>query len=181
MRKRTLAFVGPESTGKTTLSRWVAEQWGLPWIEEVARQYLEHRGPRYRRQDVIHTALLQWAAESRALARADCVVSDTHLLVYHIWLLDKFGDDHPLFHDVLLGGRHVFYLLTAPDIPWVPDPLREDPHRRHAIFRRYVDEIARFRLPHAVIRGNGTARRRAVADVVRRWIGPPKIAPKPLR
>lgn len=33
-------FVGAHSTGKTTLARWVRDQYGLPMISEVARGVL---------------------------------------------------------------------------------------------------------------------------------------------
>ncbi len=168
MRRRlTLAFVGPESTAKTTLSHWVASRLKVPWIEEAAREYLRPSGRNYCRKDVLRMGLLQLESETSVLAKCPLVVSDTHVLVYHVWMLDKFKEDSLVFHDILLGRSDIFYILTAPDIEWVFDPLREDPHRRHLIFRMYQREITRFRLPHHIVRGQGEARYAAVLSILR--------------
>ncbi|MGO8608995.1 AAA family ATPase, partial [Rhizobium johnstonii] len=42
-----VALTGPESTGKTTLSRLLAEHYGTTWAQEYARYYLEQHGPGY--------------------------------------------------------------------------------------------------------------------------------------
>lgn len=35
-----IAFIGSAATGKTTLTRWVKKHYGLPMINEIARQVL---------------------------------------------------------------------------------------------------------------------------------------------
>jgi nicotinamide riboside kinase len=38
-----IAFTGPESCGKSTLAKWVSEQYNLPLSEEFAREYLAQK------------------------------------------------------------------------------------------------------------------------------------------
>ena len=42
-----ITIVGPESSGKTTLARQLAGEFGCPWVPEYAREYLEGRGGYY--------------------------------------------------------------------------------------------------------------------------------------
>ena len=37
-----VVLFGPESTGKTTLSRHLARHYNTVWIPEFAREYLQH-------------------------------------------------------------------------------------------------------------------------------------------
>ena len=36
-----IAFTGPESSGKTTLSEWVSQTYNMDLVEEYAREYLK--------------------------------------------------------------------------------------------------------------------------------------------
>ena len=38
-----IAFTGPESSGKSTLSSWLSAEIKLPLIEEYAREYLTEK------------------------------------------------------------------------------------------------------------------------------------------
>ncbi len=156
-----IAFVGPESTGKTTLARRLAAFLGVPYVPEAARHFLEHHGPHYDECDILTMLSRQLRSEAAAQARTALLVTDTNPLVYHVWLLDKFRRDHPYLHDLLLD-YHYITLLLWPDIPWTPDPLREDPHRREAILTTYRHELVRFRLPFHAIRGQGEKRWQSV-------------------
>ena len=40
---KRIAFVGPECTGKTTLSRTLAQRYQTVWAEEYMRTYLQHK------------------------------------------------------------------------------------------------------------------------------------------
>ena len=40
MRAMRIYFVGSHATGKTTMTRWVSQTYGLPMITEVARAVL---------------------------------------------------------------------------------------------------------------------------------------------
>lgn len=55
-----ITIVGPESSGKTTLSQQLAETFGCPWIPEFAREYLETLGVDYTFQDLEQMAKGQW-------------------------------------------------------------------------------------------------------------------------
>ncbi|HET7462380.1 MAG TPA: ATP-binding protein, partial [Longimicrobium sp.] len=87
-----IALVGPESSGKTTLARLLAEHYGAAWVEEYVREYMEQRdvGRGYARpfalDDLEHIGRGQIEAEDRAAAgAASLLFCDTELLTTEIW------------------------------------------------------------------------------------------------
>ena len=54
-----ITIVGPESSGKTTLARQLAMQFGCPWVPEYAREYLEKQGGYYNETDLEQIAIGQ--------------------------------------------------------------------------------------------------------------------------
>lgn len=162
---RVLCVTGTECTGKTTLSRALAERLGAPLVTEVARDYLAGRGG-YDRSDVLAIARAQLAAEQAALAAADLVVADTDLSVIQVWWEEKYGALDPWLAEALAQRSPRLYLLTCPDIPWEPDPLRESPNDRDRLHERYRAVLAASPHPVVEIAGLGDVRlRQALAAV----------------
>ncbi len=154
-----VAVVGPESCGKTTLTRALASAWGEPWVEEVARDWLEARGGVYGPDDLPILAELQRAREDAVAADARrFLFCDTNALVVRVWSEVKYGAVHPRVTAVERLDSYALHLLTAPDLPWEVDPLRESPNGRDALFGRYEAALRAAGVPYAVISGQGEAR-----------------------
>ena len=50
------------------------------------------------------------------------------------------------------------YLLCTPDLPWEPDPLRENGDRREYFFDWYKRELEELQAPYGIVSGTGEAR-----------------------
>ena len=153
-----ISIVGPESTGKTTLAHALAAHFGVACVEEYARAYLAGR-PGYDRADVEAIARGQMALEAQALGRGRLpVIFDTDLLVIRIWWQEKYG----ALPDWLTRAWHEQaprrYLLTAPDLAWEADPLRESPDDRERLFEVYRDGLMAEGLRFDIVRGTGAER-----------------------
>ena len=50
-------------------------------------------------------------------------------MVVKTWEQIRFGQQHPTIETIWQqqAQQYALYLLTAPDLPWQPDPLRETP------------------------------------------------------
>jgi NadR type nicotinamide-nucleotide adenylyltransferase len=154
-----IALIGPESTGKTTLSRQLAEHYCTVWVPEYAREYVEKLDRPYSLEDIGIIAQRHHENERLALAQArGRIFVDTEYLVSIIWAEERFGQvPDPLTE---WQERHPYdlYLLTEPDLPWEDDPVRENPHRREALFERYRKALEDRGLPYALVRGTGPSR-----------------------
>lgn len=141
-----VALTGPESTGKTTLSRLLAEHYRTAWAPEYARHYLEERGPRYTLADLEEIARGQLDAEASAVATATrqgrpLMFCDTDLLVIKIWAEHAFGACPEWILRQIELQRYDLILLLNVDLPWEPDPLREHPNHRQYFFELYQREL----------------------------------------
>lgn len=132
----TIVFTGPESSGKSTLAEWLSREYDLPIVPEYAREYLSEKS-NYIEEDVHEIAKGQKSREVAARAKYPRIICDTDLLTIKIWLQVKYGKDLTTTVDTV--GK--LYVLCVPDIPWEPDPLREDEHNRAALYRIYEEEL----------------------------------------
>jgi NadR type nicotinamide-nucleotide adenylyltransferase len=125
---RRIVVFGPESTGKTTLARRLAEHLGEPWAEEFVREFWTMRGGEIVAEDLGTIALGQIANEDRATAAARrAVVCDTNLLTCVLWNDVLFPGQCPAWvraeADARLRDGGLF-LFCDTDAPWTPDPQR---------------------------------------------------------
>ncbi|WP_139925771.1 AAA family ATPase [Hymenobacter sp. DG01] len=141
-----VALTGPESTGKTTLSRLLAQHYHTTWAPEYARQYLKERGPHYTLTDLEAIARGQLEAEEAAVASAarmgqPLVFLDTDLLVIKIWAEHAFGHCPEWIRRQIEVQHYHLVLLLNVDLPWEPDPLREHPNHRQYFYELYQREL----------------------------------------
>lgn len=154
---KKIVIIGPESTGKSTLTRGLAEKFGEPWVEEYAREYLENLGRAYNYDDLLKIAQGQIALEEQKLkAAAKLLFCDTDLHVIRVWSDHKFNTTHPWILKQIKERAYDLYFLTAIDIPWQEDPLREhpDPEMRKYFFNIYHQLLTASKTPFFLISGN---------------------------
>ena len=145
---------GPESCGKSTLSRSLGERFGVPVIPEAARQLLG--STRYESSDLLAIARLQ--SEWEQIDYADFAIADTDLQVVYIWWQERFGPAPRELANAYTSQSIRHYLLCAPDLPWQQDPLRENPENREQLFKLYEADLRSRGLGYDVIRGVGEQR-----------------------
>jgi nicotinamide riboside kinase len=169
-----VCVTGPECSGKTTLAHALATELGAPLVAEAARAMLDAPGgpgKRYTRNDVLAIAWEQLAAETAALASgAPVVIADTDLSVIRVWWEERYGALDPWLAGALRDLSPRRYLLALPDLPWVPDSLREAPRDRARLLARYRLVLGELGFPHAEIGGTGAVRFERALAVVEAWI-----------
>ncbi len=166
---RKIVITGPESTGKSTLCRQLAEHYGTSWVPEFARTYLEAKGSTYEQADLLKIARGQLATEDEIASRVKATAShlplfiDTDLHVIRIWSEYVFGDCDTAILKEIAVRHYDLYLLCDTDLPWNPDPLREYPdlEERRRIFCYYLDYLSNQPTPWAMISGREEDRLRS--------------------
>ena len=155
-----VGIIGPESTGKSTLSRYLSSRYDGIWVPEYARDYLEERAYAhaytYTREDVeeiAHYQIQKMAELSKAHKDEDVLVFfDTELIITKVWFLHKYGECPSWVEDALRAYPMDVYLLCYPDLAWEPDPVRENPNIRAYLFQWYEKEIQALNIPYYIIR-----------------------------
>ena len=153
-----VGIIGPESTGKSTLSRYLAQRYGGVLVEEYARTYLEERACSsgcaytYGREDVENIAHCQ-IEQLRMLSQEEGLAFfDTELIITKVWMLHKY-DECPIFVEEALRKYPMdVYLLCYPDLEWQPDPVRENPRIREYLFDWYEREVQALGVPYYIVR-----------------------------
>src|SRR5690606_11050767 len=123
---RRVAVIGPECTGKSDLSKFLAAEFNTVWVPEFAREYLDNLSRPYIIDDLTEIAKGQIEQEDSLTARANQVlICDTNLYVIKVWSNFKYGHCDPWILRQIAERPYDLYLLTYVDIPWEYDPLRE--------------------------------------------------------
>lgn len=164
-----IVIIGPESTGKSTLSRQLAGHYREPWVREYAREYIDCLDRPYHYDDLLAIAQGQVKLEDElAKKAARKLFCDTDLRVVKVWSEHKFGQTHDWIKKQIENREYALYLLTAIDIPWKDDPQREhaDPAMRAHFMQIYENEVRTSGLPWKTIRGGEDTRLQAAIDFI---------------
>ncbi len=156
---KRIAFVGPECTGKTTLSRELAWRYGTVWVEEYMRIYLQEKWDRERLTcvpaDLLPIARGQLALENAGLERA-CryLFCDTCLLELMIYSYLYYGYCHPAIEQAAVAHSYDIIFLTYIDVPWEADDLRDKPNEREKVFVFFRQMLDKYHIDYKILKGD---------------------------
>lgn len=152
-----IAVVGPESSGKTTLARHLAERKDGVWLPEYAREFLSDAN--YTEAELLKITHEQLAREADFIrANPHFGVLDTDGVVLRVWWQERFGQTPDLLESHLKAQAMRRYLVTYPDLPWEFDPRRESKGDLERLFDIYVTTLEHLGFDFFVVTGQGGAR-----------------------
>ena len=155
----SVAVVGPESTGKTTLTQSLSAYYSAVWVQEYAREYLTDLDGPYDQSDLLSIAAGQIKSLNESAKKANgLLLQDTDLMVIKIWSEVKYGDVNPWIQMQLELNLPDYYFLTFYDIPYEEDPLRESPKTRPELFDIYKKEVKKTGVPYTILKGSHRGR-----------------------
>jgi nicotinamide riboside kinase len=164
---KKIAFVGPESTGKTTISNSVAKKFSEPWVNEIARDYLQANGPKYSQSDIYAISVLQLQRENELLNKSDkFLFCDTNLLVSIVWSQFVFGGVSTELNNLFVPHSYSHYFLCNIDVPWQYDPLREHPNQREELFLMYQSKLEKYKVSYSILSGSNEYRLQQASKII---------------
>ncbi|MEO7213704.1 ATP-binding protein [Mucilaginibacter sp.] len=154
-----IAVVGPESTGKSTMSAFLARHFNTVWVPEYARSYCEKLTAAPTWQDEINMFTGQLALEEEFVPQANkLLICDTTFITVKIWSDHVFGESPREVLDELPKHPYDLYLLLNIDLPWEEDPLRDFPHMREHFMAVWYQELDALKANYVLISGTGDDR-----------------------
>ncbi len=164
-----VVVTGPECSGKSVLSAQLARHYGVQWVPEMARPYLENLDRPYVEDDLRIIGGLQLRVEEACVVHrpaAPVLICDTDLITIRIWGEEKFGRSDRWIVQHTEQRHYDLWLLCTPDIPWVFDPQRENPHDRDRLFEVYKLHLERSVKRHVHIHGDGPQRLQLAVEAI---------------
>jgi len=126
---KVVVLTGPESSGKSTLSRALAERFDAPLVSEYVREFIEQeqRDTCYADISTIAEQQLQRELAARAL-QPPLLLLDTNLLSNKLWSEALFNHSPAWIEEALLAQQYDLIGLLSPDgMPWQADGQRCQP------------------------------------------------------
>jgi len=167
-----IVLFGPESTGKSSLAKFLASHYKTYYVEEFARQYLQEKWDNFgkicEKQDLIPIAKGQIKNENIMSKKANRILfCDTDLLttaVYSRLYFNGFCDA-----DLDKFSKHNYYdlyLLMDIDIEWVKDDLRDRPNERAELFNMFKNVLIENNKNFMIISGNFEKRKKTSIECI---------------
>ena len=164
---RKIVLTGSESTGKSELATRLGEHFNAPVAHEFVREYAARRAGPLVFSDHGIIAHGQMAAEDAVIASAkDLVILDTDLVSTVVYCKDYFGYCPPWIEEEAVKRVGDLYLLLRPDIPWVPDGIRDRELHRAEMHALFADKLKELRVRVVEIGGEREERFAAAVQAI---------------
>lgn len=150
-----VGVIGPESTGKSSLARYLAKRYHGIYVPEYAREFVERKRTREVSYDEL-CEIARFQIEQMKSIESDAspvVFYDTELIVTKVWFEDAFGRVPEWLEEAIKSYPMDVYLLTSPDLPWTQDGTRYNgsDEKRQELFDRYEQAIQALNRPYYII------------------------------
>lgn len=157
--KIKIALYGPESTGKTTLAKQLAQHFQATWIPEFAREYLQNKWNFSQRicepDDLLPIALGQMKLENDALKTTEkYLFVDTNLMCTKVFSEIYYGFCDPILDKAARKHKYDLFLLTNIDVPFEKDDLRDKPNEREMLLEKFEKALLDNKKPYILLSGN---------------------------
>jgi HTH-type transcriptional regulator, transcriptional repressor of NAD biosynthesis genes len=163
---KKVAILGPESVGKTVLSKRLAEHFACPWVMEYGREYSQHKGDeKWVEQDFEMIAAIQQlfieqmcevVGDQYADSHQNLLVVDTEVLTTQVWAEVYLGKpvQSIVFDHVEKIQQFDLYIILDCDVPWINDGTRLYPNHREWYIAKLKEMLEQRGIEYTVISGS---------------------------
>lgn len=160
---KKIVMVGPESSGKTTMSNMLSERLSTSMVREYGADYIDNldmnkntrNNKDFTIMDINHIAAGQIYLEDMASTGGNkIIICDTDLMTTQIWSEIYFGTCPKWIVDESYNRKYYMHFLMDIDFDWKDEGIREFPDKRQWHFNRIKSELDKRKLRYEIISGN---------------------------
>lgn len=168
---KRVCFFGPESTGKTTLARKMAERYHTDWVPEVAREMLITNT--FSVDDILRIGRAQTERVLEKTNTANRILfCDTDLITTQIYSYVYLHQVPAELFTLEAQVRYDLYFLLDIDVPWIPDGLRDLGDRREEMKRDFITALEQRNIPYVLVSGSFEQREKCICETIeKRFFG----------
>uniref|UniRef100_UPI0032171812 ATP-binding protein n=1 Tax=uncultured Draconibacterium sp. TaxID=1573823 RepID=UPI0032171812 len=157
---KIIVVTGAESTGKSTLCEALSSYFGVPYVPELARGYIENLNRDYNYEDVVEIAKQQIREVDEKLnSDHPFIILDTWLIITKIWFEVVFKKVPDWLESHIEKTKIDLFLLCDIDLPWVADNVRENGgKKREKLHNIYLNELQKRNYKYQLVTGQNENR-----------------------
>ena len=167
-----IAFTGPESSGKTTFSKWLNAQLQDSHLTlEYAREYLEQKQIERASEDDFRKIVESQCALFKSAHIANHEIFDTDIFVLRVWNNEVFKLNLPSL-ELNENYEMDIHFLCAPDVAWEEDTLRSasDENERRRLFDLYKNELIQSESNFIVLSGSMEEKKSMISTSIQKML-----------
>jgi HTH-type transcriptional repressor of NAD biosynthesis genes len=137
---KKICFYGPESTGKSTLARQMADHFQTEFVPEVARELITSND--FTVEDIIRIGNAQTQRIQEKIKTANKILfCDTDLITTQIYSKIYLNQVPDVLAELEKKVKYDLYFLFDIDTPWVADGLRDLGNRREEMYGTFKNAL----------------------------------------
>lgn len=164
---KKVCFYGPESTGKSTMARRMAELYKTEWVPEVSREIVTTND--FTIEDIIKIGHAQTERVIEKAKTANKILfCDSDLITTQIYSRYYLKVVPPVLFELEHQIKYNLYFLFEIDVPWVADGLRDlgENYKRKEMFEVFKGELDRRSISYISIKGSWEEREKMIKKEV---------------
>ncbi|MBK5278969.1 MAG: ATP-binding protein [Bacteroidia bacterium] len=166
---KKVCFYGPESTGKSTMAKRMAEHYKTEWVPEVSREIVSTNN--FTVEDIIKIGHAQTERILEQTKKANKILlCDSDLITTQIYSQHYLKVTPPVLFELEKQIQFDCYFLFDIDVPWVADGLRDLVDKRKEMFEVFKMELDKRNIAYTLVKGSWEKREEIVKEEVDKLI-----------
>jgi HTH-type transcriptional repressor of NAD biosynthesis genes len=150
---KKICFFGPESTGKSTMTKKIAEHFNTEFVPEVAREFVTSNV--FTAEDIATIAIEHYKRIVEKTKNANkLLLCDTDAITTEIYSQHYLNTVPPIVFDLEKKVSFDLYFLFDIDVEWVADELRDLGDQRERMFMIFKNELEKRNIPFLLVSGS---------------------------
>ena len=158
---KKVCFYGPESTGKTTMAKHLAEVYHTEFVPEVSREMITAND--FTEDDIIRIGHAQTQRILEKIKTANKILfCDTDLITTQIYSQTYLHRVPGILYELERRIKYDQYFLFDIDLPWIDDGLRDLGNQRKEMYDVFKNELVKRKIPFVNVHGNHDVREQII-------------------